>query len=307
MSSSIFGRIEKQKTFHPLFFLVLSVFQKTWRQRTGGGYLVRLAKHLALVLVWYAAGPSSRLIACSYWWFRRVDDVLDGDIPPPPSYSLGAYVAEKDLVVRSFPDMPLIGLEENRLLDIAAREARRLGIDVSIEVQGLWHAMLWELDRRKEPKGAPRLEMVQYAQLIERSIFGLCTKALGIDQARLERVGPELGIFQRFDWAVDADLDLEYGIVNFSQESLVEWCLDPATLVSAAKNKTLWQVPGFRGIYLSELERASADHERIREVLGDDLGGVFDAPLAHQAFKRVVLGRWSGEVSRGRKRAQINS
>lgn len=282
-----------------LFFLLDTLARAVWRRKGEGirgliRYPWLLSKYLVeLVVGFFLLTWRVRIILSAYAWFRRVDDVMDKDAEPPRGYTRESYLAQKQKVVASLPNISNCSvslLTEDLLLVHLLRESSRCGVDVVKEIVNLWSVMCWDNERRSRSALATREEMTQYATLQDDSILGVYVKVFNGDTRRFYEVSQLLaGIFTKTDWLSDLDGDLQKGIVNIPRESFAEYDLELSRLLTCKSWEDLRTVPGFTSWYVEEVKTLDKQWTETRAVLGQNFGGTFSSRLLIFVFQKFMV------------------
>ncbi|MFH1412697.1 MAG: squalene/phytoene synthase family protein [bacterium] len=233
------------------------------------------------------------IILSFYAWFRRIDDVMDEDADPPRGYTRKSYLAQKQKVIASLPNLDNCSsslLTEDLLLVFLLRESDYYKINIVKEITDLWTVMCWDNERQKNVTIATREEMFYYARSQDNLILGICVKVFGGDAQRFHELSSfSTGIFTRIDWLSDLDNDLRKGIVNIPLEVFEEHSLKLSQLLACKSWEELWIVPGFSSWYTEEIGMLGKLWVNMRTELGQNFGGIFSSRFLTFVFQKLVV------------------
>jgi hypothetical protein len=157
------------------------------------------------------------LLDC-YAGLRRVDDVVDGDVPLPAQYA-----SREEYVLQRMRNAFSGDIEDDA--DILLREtrtaARRAGLDVDEELTDMLGSLLFDARRVGTGSAFPAQTLDTHFFMLDiRGTVRGALKVFGEDPAQYEFIEP-LGKASRIFYSLrDTDEDLAAGLVNISLEDL---------------------------------------------------------------------------------------
>ncbi len=300
---------------YALGFFLDTLCRAVWRRKGDGiigccRYPILLALTFAeMCLALLILRGRARLMFWSYAWFRRVDDVMDDDAPPPRGYAKHGYLAHKAAVMKYFPSLNngfvSLSTEEILLLELQ-RVAARYGEDIIRDVASLWSVMLWEYERRGSSALPSRTELVSYAVRQDRAIFDVFIIAFRGDVARFRQISAYLyGVFTRTDWLVDMEADLKRGIVNIPEEAAATHGLDLKRLLACGSWNEMCKVRGFAPWYKEEALLLERQWREAEWLLGKQFGEAFTSPVVAFLFRKLAVERNRRKVRLAVQRALL--
>lgn len=195
-----------------------------------------------------------------YGWFRKIDDVVDGEESPPVGYNIDSYLAQKQSVING--NNPLL-LSEDILFLYSSRFFAKLKIDMRQEIKDLFSAMVREY--RWRGRFIEKKELSENMALQDKSVLMMIIKASDANAEFYERhLFDFLGIFTKIDSLVDIHEDVRKGIINIPLEDAVERGFDIKKIVSV---ENLREIPGFNDWYRKEVRESLEKWSTVRELL----------------------------------------
>ncbi len=273
-----------------------TLLRATWRRRgVGLGGLIRFQylglRSLVLVPLGIAIfGKKALMFMSAYAWFRRVDDVIDGDAPLLPGYTMKLYMDEKQ---RAFERMT--GDGEDVLLLHLKCELQKRGLDAIDGLSALWSVLRWSCEMQQNGRLPERKELDWYAQMQDRAFFEFSAKIFGYDKGRLAEVLDIFGgIFTKLGWLRDIDHDLRKGIAAIPHDAFGVSTSDIVQRAKAGGFGVIKNEPDVARWYLEEAHILSLKWRSVKHGLGDDLGGIF----LHKRFARFAQRLIDREIAR---------
>ena len=203
---------------------------------------------------YFLLGSKVRVIISAYSWFRRIDDVLDGDTDPPWGMNQESYAEYKQTLIDALPHMGTRILAEDVLLEHLLFETSRIGIDVVPEVINLWDTRKWNFNRSgKRLRLVCKDELERYAAMQDECLLSFAVKIFEGDLACLrEFTSLSRGVFTRIDRLAGLLYDFKKKIVNIPEEAAVLYGIDVNKLALSHSFEELKGAPGFMGWYVNE-------------------------------------------------------
>jgi hypothetical protein len=276
-----------------------TLIRAVWRKRGRGvagfcRYPFLLLKSFALTIIGICIYRERALIFMSaYAWFRRIDDIIDGDAPLPTGYaSREAYIGQRGDALRSAvngsessKDFP----REDITIFHLRNELVGKGIDALHDIEVLWSVLEWSFYYQAQGYPLCKEELKRTARLQDAAFFSFCGKVFGCDAGRLKYVCDRLdGILTRLGWLRDLDSDLRKGIAAISSDA---FGLTTAAIIRQAKGKGFNEIacmPSVARWYENEKEVLFCEWKAVRSSLGNNFGGAFlSQSLAHFALRLI--------------------
>jgi hypothetical protein len=213
--------------------------------------------HIILLILFLFFPVRYKAITLLYAWFRKTDDVIDGEEHTPPGYDICSYIEQKQDLIDA-KDTFL--LDEDKMYLWATRALSQRGIDLSEEIQDLFLAMKKEyLNKGKFPK---RAEIESKILLQDRAVLMMLVK---VHSKHYKPLDPVLfDFFTRVDALMDIEEDIEKGIINIPYEDALEMGIDPRSLPSFGG---LIKNHHFKKWYLKELDKAILKSIKIKKIM----------------------------------------
>lgn len=297
---------------YSLLYVVAEIYI-VFRERRKAGLIAllsspfRFAKYVICTLIVFAAfGRRAYIALLLFAWFRRVDDVIDGDTRLVQHWTLAAYRAQKrDLLgALSKAHLGVMLLREDLLVVRAFALARDIAQTIAVEVTHIWEVIEWESDRRDESRLVTRAELVTETAKLDTAILRVCVKMLGGDIERFDAIAQEFtGVFTRADWLDNMSTDLREKIVNIPADGVSQFGIDVERVYSCGSWSELMQYSPFAAWYQDEIRRTAREWTDLRLVLGDDFGGVFTSRIVSRLFMRITVGKMEPQFERAALRA----
>lgn len=227
-----------------------------------------------------ALGRRFIVLAYAYAWFRRTDDVLDGDTRPPAGATRLSYCIQKQHLVESLKGERGLAptLPEDVLIRYVVHASRQFGVDLVPEITSLWGLVRRDSERRHQNALVTRDELHAFAAAQDECVLNFFVKVFGGDPQRCAALSVILdGACTRIDWIRDFPVDVRSGAVNIAREAAREFGIEVCRLRRCVNWEELWAVPGFRDWYREEILTLIARWEAARSMLGVDFGGIFFA------------------------------
>lgn len=270
----------------------------TWR-RCGVGVMrymrfsllmVRAVFLTAMGIIFF--GKRAGIFMSAYAWFRRVDDIIDGDAPVPVGYSRESYIDERRQAMRVLRDGSndvRDFLREDLLLFHIKYEAVRCGIDILEDIAGLWRVIEFELELRAADFLRQGMHWHYCAQMQDRVFFRLSGKIFGYNHNRLEELCEKMdGVFTELGWLRDLDHDLKNGIAAIPREAFHGVPDEVAyAIVQQARGKGFHEIknnPHISRWYRGEAMRLFLQWEYMKGEFGNNFGGMF----SNESFARFA-------------------
>jgi len=293
--------------------LVLSEIWMVFWERRERGFVanlklpLRFAKYLACTALFLGAfGRGAFVVLMLFTWFRRVDDVIDGDEPLPEGWSEKRYREQKDKLFSSL-ERGGIGrelLNEDCLLVDAIALTSSLHTSVSEEVTDIWKVIQWECARRELRRLASRSELVRETARLDRAILRVCVKMLRGDVDKFDGIARAFtGVFTRADWLDDILMDLHEQIVNIPAEAISVYGIDMERVLACKSWEDLAQYPPFIAWYRAEVQQSTREWQDVRARLGRDFGGVFKSWIISRLAARMTVHKLQSQFNRAASRA----
>ena len=160
----------------------------------------------------------SRLLLAVNTGMRLLDDIADGDMPPPENHSRIAYLEQKHAFVRE----PFYPQDEIDLLfTYCYEQSAKVGIDISEELDAFFQYFLFDANRLRTGKVFTKEELEKAYDNCD--IFGTikgCLKLFGDDPEKYDLLVP-LGRATRTYYTMrDWNEDIAAGFVNIPKEDM---------------------------------------------------------------------------------------
>lgn len=255
------------------------------------------------------AGWRFRTLFAAYAWFRRIDEVIDGESPPPHGMTNETYLKHKEALIAAvrngnFTSQQLL-LPEDILFLAASRALTCHGIDANYEITTIWRAITFDYERRKRKTLICEWNLIDHATHQDAAILSFVAKVLDASLVRLQSSASLFqGVFTRTDWLYDMLYDLKSGLVNISKEAAQHFKIDVDAFSRCSSWEDVFVTEGFKPWYSQEVERLSARWGRVRYELAHDFGGVSESYLHRLIFKRG-LAFFEGAFQKSVLRLQI--
>lgn len=264
-----------------------------WRRKPSGatGFLVFLFRLgfyvLSIFLALLVMGMRTSIIISAYAWFRRVDDIMDGDVKTYSGEALTAYLIKKEKVLLGKSQEMMW---EDVLLTHVRMASKSYGFCAEVELRCLWRLMQTESSRQKTHVTASREDLLKHAREQDQAILGFCVKVVGGNFNRFLELSQILdGALTRTDWLDDLIGDLQKGICNVSSEAIKRHSIDLVQLRTCTSWNDLVSVQGFDSWYQEEVTTLSVTWQKIRTEMRSNFGGVFDSVILGKFFQRIMI------------------
>lgn len=228
------------------------------------------------------------LIRSAYFWFRHVDDVVDGDKPLPAGYqNQQEFMQEKVLLVQqiSQPDgHPVFGDPEDILLADYFSLAKRLRIDLSEESLAVLDTIALDEERARTRRVLSQRELNDYFDKLDFACIGGALKVAGETC--------DSGDLSSLSWAVrtmfnlrDFPRDFAQGIINISREEMQLYDIDLDQLQGRATVTQLVEYEPMNGWYAYQ----TAMSKSFLHAAKNELRRLSLRPLTRLALNRFFI------------------
>lgn len=180
-------------------------------------------------------------------WFRKIDDIIDGEDVLPEGYTTYSYLAQKkDLVNGNNSTV----LPEDILLIYSFKIISKCKLNLHQEVKKLFEVMEDEYNRRGKIISKKMLDchMKKQDEVILKIIFIVFDVKIEDDS-----IPNYFGIFTKVDSLLDIKEDLKIKLINISLEDCEKYGIDPKDLLTRRK---LRNINGLNEWYKNEAEEA---------------------------------------------------
>ena len=201
-----------------------------------------------------------KVLMLIYGWFRKIDDIVDGDEDVPAGYNIDSYLAQKQSVMNGNNSLLL---PEDILFLYSSQFFAKQEIDMRQEMKNLFSAMVRE--HRWRGRFIERKELSENMALQDKAVLMMIIKASDANVEFYERhLFGFLGIFTKIDSLVDIHEDARKGIINIPLEDAVERGFDVKKIVSV---ENLRDIPGFNDWYKKEVRESLEKWSTVRKLL----------------------------------------
>lgn len=213
----------------------------------------------------------ANLIRSSYFWFRHVDDIADGDKKLSKGYrDKQEYLQHKrNLVERlsSEQKSPVLGDEEDILLADYLLAARKLKVDLGKESIAILDTIAFDEERSRTRRVPTQQELDDYFDKLDFACIAGALKVAGetcpsetlADLSRAVRITFNLRDFPK---------DFKEGIINISVEDVEKYGIDPSKIEGKKDIKELIMYEPIRNWYRDQLVDARKFYLRAKDALG---------------------------------------
>jgi hypothetical protein len=287
---------------------IVTVF---WQRRGRGvGELIRfpfrfLKYFVCTALVFAVLRRNAFFALALFTWFRRVDDMIDGDTPLPPGLTAHEYRAQKSALLRTVECGASEDLRVEDILLVKGLAAARLqGVTVLDELVSIWEVMEWECLRQESGHMASRSELVTQTVKLDRAVLRVTAKACRGNIERLDMIMRGFtGSFTRADWLDDMIEDLQRGVINIPSEAISQYNVELKRVLSCRTWDDLMAYAEFALWYRDEVQRSRQEWREVHTALGENFGGVFRSKVITWAFARLTVGKVEPQFERAALRA----
>ncbi len=169
------------------------------------------------------------LLRSSYFWFRHIDDVADGDKPLPKGYkNRQQFLQSKwDLVGQMFSEVngPIYGDREDLLLADYYSLARKFNIDLSQESFSILDTIILDEERTRSRRVLTSEELTGYFDKLDFACVGGALKVVGETCEREDLSTLTYAVRTWFNLR-DFPKDFDSGIINISREDIDQYGID---------------------------------------------------------------------------------
>ncbi len=239
----------------------------------------------------------ANLIRSSYFWFRHIDDVADGDKPLPKQYQNKQEFLEtkRELIGQLFSQAsgPIYGDKEDLLLADYYSTAKKLNVDLSRESFAILDTIILDEERARNRRVLSQEELNSYFYKLDLACGDGALKLVGETFSSEE--------LAMLSWAVrtwfnlrDFPKDLDSGIINISAQDIYLYNIDLDCIEGRPTVEQLMEYDPIKKWYgdqtkagLNYLDYARADINRLplKRITRFALNSRFVQP-AERAFNR---------------------
>lgn len=210
------------------------------------------------------------LIRSSYFWFRHVDDIVDGDKPLSQAYQTKQeYLWHKRNLAQKLMDQDggeLHGEKEDFLLVDYFQRARKLGINLGEESLAIIDTIMFDEERSRTRRVSSEQELDEYFYKLDFSCIAGALKAGG-EECSADTLG-------ELSWAVrtmfnlrDFPKDFKEGIINISREDIDKYGVDLSQCEGKSSIEELLAYGPMRAWYTDQVEKGLLHFENARSAL----------------------------------------
>jgi hypothetical protein len=234
----------------------------TWYRKSGMNFLVCFSRNFVLFICGsFLSGWRGTVGISFYLYMRKIDDIVDGDVSPPPGYTIDQYVEHKKRVIcRTLAGVGGVVDEEEILLLHLLKEADRRKMPVRPWLYDIFNVFLFDYAKRVHRQPVSRETLVQLASKQDAAIFSILI-SLGLgggpeDNPLFEAIAGKVrkldGFATRQDSLVDLFEDLGQGSVNIPYQVLLEGGVDVKNLLQCRTREELFLLKGLEEWYVGE-------------------------------------------------------
>lgn len=293
-------------------FLIIDEVWTVFRERSKEGMRgfinlpLRFLKYFACTLIVFALFGRNAFVALSLFaWFRRVDDVVDGDMPLPERWNVHQYRCQKSALLSAVArgakgDL----LVEDILLVKGVETARHQGMIVLDEIADIWDVMEWGCTRQETGHVASRSELLFQTAKQDRAVLRIMVKACRGNIERFDEIASGFtGSFTRADWLDDILEDIQRSVINVPREAISEYHVDIAQVLLCRNWDELMQYSPFASWYRDEVRQSRDEWCEMRTRLGEDFAGIFSSRIVSTGFMRITVGKIEPQFERAAARS----
>jgi hypothetical protein len=246
------GAFVQRMRSYELFFLI--------RLRRGfkRGLLSAIKYSFSALLILLFFPKKQKMLMLFYAWFRKIDDIVDGEENVPAGFTVESYLDQKRCIANGEGRL----LPEDILYSCPLKFFEAEGINMDQEIRDILTSMITEFFRKG--KFISRQELENQMALQDRSVLKMISKASG-SSTRLCENGM-CGIFSKIDSLMDIREDVKKGILNIPLEDAVEYGFSAEKIMTA---DDLFAIPRFKEWYRKESRDSLRKWEEMRRFIKD--------------------------------------
>lgn len=271
-----------------------TLYRALWRRKLHGLKGAMLFAWMSVTLPLFfivlplIADRRALIMLSAYGWFRRIDDVVDGEGNPPKGHTILSYFQRKRDLFTAVAFSSRYRSEcavEDLLLVHVLRASARWDIDLRDEFATLFELMQFDAKRRTQGCATPAIELRQYAIQQDICILSALAKIFGRKQ-RLEQPVSAIeslqGLFTRSDWLDDLPDDMRNGMINIPTEVVQQ----------SGGLDGLQNSPSFRKWHTEEIKELGERWENAGQEFVISYLNTFSSRLAARSMKKRVFKTW---------------
>lgn len=226
-----------------------------------------------------------------YALMRYIDDVVDGDLVLPGNYSDKPEFVLSKMEFALFPNNPKDDVDN--LLLYCLRLGEKFGADFQSETSDILSSMLFDAKRYGTREVFPSDELSYHFNLLD--IKGTASATLKVfreDPTKYALLIPLALANRTFMNLRDFEDDLNSGFVNISKEDMLEYGINPETLIDRnSQNVSAWFIDqSRRGLELLRQHRSNVEGENFGLLTRCTMPLVYGNP-SKQYFEKVLRGQ----------------
>jgi len=212
--------------------------------------------YLFTIFVFFILPLKYKAIILLYGWFRKIDDIIDGEENVPEGYSIDSYIDQKKSILNG---NACSYLPEDTLFFYTLNLLAKKKIDLNQEIRDLFLAI--ETEYHNRGKLVKRKELFENMALQDKAALTMLAKVNGTK----EEINPIcLGILTKIDSLFDIEKDIKEGMINIPLEDALEMNLTAEEILTA---KNLEDIPGFNEWYVQEVEKTLKKWVIVSEII----------------------------------------
>ena len=271
-----------------------TLYRAMWRRRLPGlrGAILLTYRSVTLSLLFIVipliADRRASIMLSAYGWFRRIDDVVDGEGSLPKGQTILSYCQQKKgiftAVAFSSKYEGACAVEDLLLVHVL-RASVCWNIDLRDEFATLLELIQFDAKRRTQARATPATELRRYAIRQDVCFLSAFAKIFGRKQ-QLEQPVSTIeslqGLFTRSDWLDDLPNDMHNGMINI-----------PAEVVQQGGGlEELQNSTSFRKWHAKEIKELRRYWENVGHVFVRSYLNTYSSRLVARLMKKRVFETW---------------